>query len=168
MRGRGISTSRRPARSLLTLGPSGGGGGGGGGAGGDRRAGHDLASPGGVGREHTVIAHERIARWRYQRCKSRQQLDGRHHPVLRSTSTELLDTIGDAATGKHPESLERERRTRPISAEPLATSIVFGSDADARVEIEPFILDSASFAGWSFRVEPHGFSHTVGRATGIR
>ena len=87
--------------------------------------------------------------------------------MLRPTSTELLDPIGDAATGKHPESLERERRTCPISAKPLTTRIIFGSDADARVEIESFMLYSASFAGWSIRVETHGFSRTVCRASGI-
>ena len=156
VRGRGIPTSRRPARSLLAFGPSGDGDG----AGSDRRAGHDLASPGRVRREHPVIAYERIARWRHQRCKSRQQLDGRHHPMLRSTSTELLDPIGHTATGKQPESLERERRTRAISAEPLTTRIIFGSDADARVEIEAVMLYGASFAGWSIRVETHGFSRT--------
>ena len=81
-----------------------------------RRARHDLASPCGVRREHPVVPDERISRRRHQRGKPREQLEGRHQTMLGPTSTQLLDPICDAAAWKHPESLEREGRTRPIPA----------------------------------------------------
>jgi hypothetical protein len=63
-----------------------------------------------------MVTDERVTRRRYERRESREQFERRHHPILCPADTERLDPIGDAASGKHPESLEREGRTRPISA----------------------------------------------------
>jgi len=55
-------------------------------------------------------------RRRHQRSGPRKQLERRHQSMLRPTAMEVLDPIRDAAVTKPPEPLERERRTRPVSA----------------------------------------------------
>ena len=150
--GRRIPPRRPPARSLLASVRSRARSG----ARSYRWTRHDPASPFRMRCEHAVTANERRARRRHQRCQSRQQLERRHHPMLCPTSTKLLDPIRDASARKHPESLERKRRPRSISAESLPTAIIVGVDSDARVEVEAFMLDRASLATWLIRVDAHG------------
>ncbi len=78
--------------------------------------------------------------------KDARELERRHHAILRPPAAKLLDSVGDAATGNHPESVEREWRTCPVPAQSFATQIIFGSDSNAGVEVEAFMLDGASFA----------------------
>ena len=105
-----------------------------------RRTRDDLASPSGVGREHAMVTDEWIARRRHQRSEPRKQLERRHQSMLRPTAMEVLDPIRDATVTKHPEPLERERRTRPVPAEPLTPPIIFPGNAHAGVDVEAFML----------------------------
>ena len=51
-----------------------------------------------------------------------------------STAVDVLEAVGDEIAGQAPQSLERQRRTRPVAAEPFATHVVAGFDPHTGVQ----------------------------------
>src|SRR5258708_36700493 len=54
-----------------------------------------------------------------------------------------LDAVADTSTGQTPQPVQRERGTRAIAHEPLATEIVGGGNGHAGVQVESVVFHCA-------------------------
>ena len=76
----------------------------------------DRRSPRRLGREHAVVADERIARRRNERGEACEELEPRHHAMLGASAPGILDPVGDSPSGEPAETVEREGRARTVGA----------------------------------------------------
>ena len=104
-----------------------------------RRLGHNDAAPLRMRRKDTVVADERVPRWRYQRGKPREELHQRHYPMGAAPSG-VLDSICHAAAGKDAEPFEREAGPGAVTYQPLSAFVLIGLDAHCGLHIEPIDL----------------------------
>src|SRR5260370_41227609 len=63
--------------------------------------------------------------------------------MLGTPIAKLLDAVADTSTGQTPQSVQRERGTRAIAHEPLATEIVGGGNGHAGVQVESVVFHCA-------------------------
>ena len=106
------------------------------------RLGDDVLAPGAARSEHPRVAYEGVTWWRQNRREPGHELEPRHDPVLPSAPGHVLQAIGHSSARQSAEPLEGQRRTCPISRQPLAPHVVAGFDARARVKVEAGSVDS--------------------------
>jgi hypothetical protein len=72
--------------------------------------------------------------------------------VLAAAATHVLQAVGDPSAGQPAQPFERQRRTRPVAAEPLSRQIITRLDAHARVHVEAVVVDGEHGLVGSVRV----------------